>query len=236
VQIPGGDPLFDDDFGEEDNAVYDPLEETNRDVLVGNRFLDRYLFDPLTVVYSRGVPGSLKLGIRNVFSNLDSPKVIANDVLQLEWTDAVVTSARLVVNSTMGLGGLFDIGERMGLAKHRSDFGQTLAMAGTPRGAYLVLPIFGPTTVRDAAGSGVDICISPTTYLLGPIVFLYYGGGMGIVKREENYQALNALESSSIDFYSTLRSAYQQQRSEDVWGRRRHRLEDAGEAATEVPR
>jgi ABC-type transporter lipoprotein component MlaA len=90
--------------------------------------------------------------------------------------------------------------------------------------------------VRDLVGNGVDIAISPTTYLLGPIVFLYYGGGMGIVKREENYQALNALEDSSIDFYSTLRSAYQQQRSEDVWGRRRHRLEDAGEAATEVPR
>ena len=232
----GGDPLFDDDFGEEENAVYDPLEETNRDVLNGNRFFDRYLFDPLTTAYSKGVPSALRLGIRNVFSNIDSPKVIANDLLQLEWTDAIVTTTRVVVNSTVGLGGLFDIGERMGLAKHRSDFGQTLALAGTPRGAYLVLPLFGPNTVRDLVGNGVDIAISPTTYLLGPIVFLYYGGGMGIVKREENYQALNALEDSSIDFYSTLRSAYQQQRSDDVWGRRRHRLEDAGEAATEVPR
>jgi len=233
--VGGGDPLFDDDFAEESSGVFDPLEETNRDVLIGNRFFDRYLFDPLTLLYSKGVPDVLKLGIRNVFSNIDSPKVIANDMLQLEWSDAVVATGRMVVNSTAGIGGLFDVGERMGLEKHRSDFGQTLALAGAPRGAYLVLPFLGPNTVRDAFGGGVDICISPTTYLLGPVVLLYYGGGLGIVKREENFEALNALESSSIDFYSTLRSAYQQQRTEDVWGRREYRRSDAGVAGLEAP-
>ena len=193
--------------------------------------MDRYLFDPLTLAYSTVVPGPLKKGIRNAFSNLDSPKVVANDLLQLEWADATVTTTRLFVNSTLGLGGLFDVGKRLGLPKHKSDFGQTLAMAGTPRGAYLVLPVLGPNTVRDMVGGGVDVLMSPTTYILGPAILFYYGGGMGLVKREENYQALNALESSSIDFYSTLRSAYHQHRTEEVWGRRENRREDAEGAA-----
>jgi phospholipid-binding lipoprotein MlaA len=234
------DPLFDDDFDHEDedgfSSISDPLEETNRDVLVANRFFDRFLLDPLTFAYSKAVPGPLKLGIRNAFANLDSPKVVVNDVLQLEWEDASVATTRLVVNSTLGLGGLFDVGERIGLPGHDSDFGQTLALAGTPRGAYLVLPVLGPNNVRDTVGGAVDVAMRPVTYLFAPALIFYYGGGMGLVKREEAFQALNDLESSSIDFYSTLRSAYDQHRTEAVWGRRQHRLDDAGEAGREIRR
>jgi phospholipid-binding lipoprotein MlaA len=217
------DPLFDDDFDDDEAAHGDPLEETNRDVLVGNGFIDKYLFDPVTLVYGKVVPGPLKKGIRNVFSNFDSPKIVVNDLLQLEWKDAGVATTRVVLNSTLGIGGLFDVAARAGFAKHKSDFGQTLAMAGTPSGPYLVLPLFGPSNVRDAFGGAVDVGMSPMTYILGPAVFISYGGGMGLVKREENIQALNALESSSIDFYSTLRSAYQQHREEAIWGRREDR-------------
>jgi phospholipid-binding lipoprotein MlaA len=224
------DPLFDDDFDDEAGASADPAEETNRDVLVANRFVDRYLFDPLTFAYSKAVPGPLKLGIRNAFANFDSPKIVVNDVLQLEWGDASVATTRLVVNSTLGVGGLFDIGERIGLPRHNSDFGQTLALAGTPRGPYLVVPLLGPNNVRDLLGGAVDVGMRPITYLFPPALIFSYGGGLGLVKREESYQALSSLESSSIDFYSTLRSAYDQHRTKAVWGRRQHRLADAGAA------
>ncbi len=230
------DPFFDDDFDDDANALGDPLEEANRRVFAGNRVVDRYLFDPLTLAYAKVLPGPVKRGVRNVFSNLDSPKVAVNDVLQLEWKDASVAVSRFVMNSTMGIAGIFDVAERLGLAKHRSDFGQTLALAGTPRGPYLMLPLFGPSSLRDAVGGVVDLAISPATYFLAPGMLFSYGGGMGLAKREENYQALNALESSSIDFYSALRSAYEQHRAGEVWSRREHRREDAGESASEAPR
>lgn len=230
------DPLFDDDFDDDPVSIADPLEETNRNVLIGNRFIDRYFLDPLTYAYSKVVPGPLKLGIRNAFANLDTPKIVLNDVLQLEWGDATIATTRVVVNSTLGVGGLFDVGERMGLPRHNSDFGQTLALAGTPRGAYLVVPVLGPNNVRDTVGGAVDVAMRPVIYLFPPALFFSYGGGMGLVKREEVYEALGDLESSSIDFYSTLRSAYVQQRTQAVWGRRQHRLDDAGEAGREIRR
>ncbi|MFP8873035.1 MAG: VacJ family lipoprotein, partial [Myxococcota bacterium] len=159
------DPLFDDDYddGDENAAgqVPDPLEETNRNILGANRVMDRFLFDPITRAYGLA-PRVLKQGVRNMFSNLDSPAVFTNDILQLEWKDASVTVARLLVNSTMGFAGFFDVATEMGLEKHDSDFGQTLALAGIPSGAYLMVPVLGPTTVRHGIGTVVDIAISPT--------------------------------------------------------------------------
>lgn len=223
------DPLFDDDYEDEDGdtggQVPDPLEETNRRILGANRVMDTYFFDPITRGYSFA-PNILKKGVRNIFSNLDSPAVFANDLLQLEWVDASVTVARFLVNSTIGVAGFFDVAEMMGLEKHDSDFGQTLALAGVPSGAYMVMPILGPTTVRDGTGAAVDIAISPTVYLLGPVILLYYGGSMGIALREENLQKIDALKSSSIDYYSALRSAWWQNRNAEVWARREHRRAD----------
>ena len=221
------DPLFDDDYEDEDASDYvpDPLEKTNRRTLGANQIMDRFFFDPITRGYGLA-PNILKQGVRNIFSNLDSPAVFANDLLQLEWEDASVTVARLLVNSTVGVAGFFDVAKKIGLEKHSSDFGQTLALAGVPSGAYMVVPILGPTTVRDATGAAVDIAISPTVYLLGPVVLLYYGGSMGIALREENLQKIDALKSSSIDYYSTLRSAWWQNRNAEVWARREHRRAD----------
>lgn len=223
------DPLFDDDYedeeGDAEGGVPDPLEETNRHILGANRVMDTYFFDPITRGYAF-TPTILKKGVRNIFSNLDSPAVFANDLLQLEWVDAGVTLARFVVNTTIGVAGFFDVAEMMGLEKHDSDFGQTLALAGVPSGAYMVMPILGPTTVRDGTGAAVDIAISPTVYLLGPVVLLYYGGSMGIALREENLQKIDALKSSSIDYYSALRSAWWQNRNAEVWSRREHRRAD----------
>lgn len=228
--VQGSDPLFDDDYDDEDEnaagSVSDPLEATNRSILGANQVMDRFFFDPITRGYGLA-PNILKQGIRNMFSNLDSPAVFTNDVLQLEWKDAGVTAIRLLVNSTMGFAGFFDVATEMGLEKHDSGFGQTLALAGIPSGAYVVVPVLGPTSVRDGMGTVVDIAMSPTVYLLGPVVLLYYGGSMGIALREENLQKLDALKSSSIDYYSTLRSAWWQNRNAEIWARREHRRADS---------
>ena len=145
----------------------------------------------------------------------------------VEPQDAGVTLARLVVNTTLGIAGLFDVADSFGLEKHNSDFGQTLALAGVPSGPFMMVPLFGPTTVRDGFGTAVDIGMSPTTHILGPVVLVYYGSGMGLALRDEHFDEMKALQQSSLDHYSTLRSAWWQNRESELWSRREDRREDA---------
>lgn len=217
------DPLFDEDYEEMEEGVPDPAEETNRQIFEANQQMDRFVFDPITRGYRFVVPDPLRTGIRNAFDNIDSPIVLANDLLQLEWEDAGITVVRLVLNSTLGIGGLFDVATRMGIEGHDSDFGQTLALAGVPSGPFLMVPIFGPTTLRDGFGTAVDLGMSPTTHLFGPVVLLYYGGTSGLALRDEHFDDLKELEKSSLDYYSTLRSAWWQQRQAALWSRREDR-------------
>jgi len=131
------------------------------------------------------------------------------------------------VNTTVGLIGFFDVAQRWGLERHGSDFGQTLALAGTPSGAYLILPVLGPATVRDGIGTVVDGFFQPTYYVLGPAnliigptEILLYSGTSGLSTRERHFAELKDLEGSSIDFYAAMKSAYYQNRSGEIWGRR----------------
>lgn len=229
------DPLFDDYFGDgfgddfdaQPSSYPDPLESTNRGVFAFNRQLDKWILDPVTEAYRFVVPKLARDAVSRFFLNLGSTKTLVNDFLQLEWRDAGVTTGRLVVNSTVGIGGLFDVAEMIGLERHESDFGQTLALAGTPSGPYLVLPILGPANVRDGTGLVIDGFFQPTYYILGPAdlligpseVFLY-GGTSGLSTRERHYAELKALEDSSIDFYAAMRSGYYQDRVAAIWGRR----------------
>ncbi len=233
------DPLFDDFFDEEfdDPAGYpDPLEETNRGTFAFNRLLDRWILDPVTEGYRWLVPEPGRQAIARVFANLGAPKILVNDLLQLEWKDASVTTGRMVVNTTVGLLGLFDVAEKIGLERHESDFGQTLALAGTPSGPYVVLPLLGPSTVRDGIGTAVDGFFQPTYYilgpsnvLLGPTEILLYTGSSGISTRDRHYVELKSLEDSSIDFYAAMRSGYYQDRVAAIWTRR------PGHRTTEEP-
>ncbi len=224
------DPLFDDDFDldEQDASFPDPVEPVNRAILRFNRLADRWVFDPITEAYRWLVPDPARRCVRRAFLNAGSPSIFVNDLLQLEWKDAGVTVSRLIVNSTVGIGGLFDPSQRIGLERHESDFGQTLTLAGFPSGPYLVLPLFGPSTVRDGAGDVVDTFLSPTTYILGSALTqqLLFGGGSGLSTRDFHYEGLKALEESSIDFYATLRSAFYQNRVSEIWSRREHRRDD----------
>jgi phospholipid-binding lipoprotein MlaA len=230
------DPLFDDfDEGDEPAGFPDPFERMNRCTLRINQKLDAWLLNPITKVYGTILPGPLKRAVRRMLTNVNSPAVMINDLLQREWTDAGTGVARFLVNSTVGVAGIFDPATRFGLREHISDFGQTLALGGVRSGPYLVVPLLGPATARDGFGYIVDALLRPTVFILGPggqlILFSALQGGMaGIATREAKAEALAALESSSIDYYTALRNAYYQNRVAQIWDRREHHRQIAESA------
>lgn len=221
------DPLFDDDFDFDlDDALMgppDPFERPNRGILVFNQVVDSLLLDPITQVYRHLLPEQLRRSINRFFDNINSTQIIANDIFQLEWKDVGISTARLVINSTAGIGGLFDPAARWGLERHLADFGQTLAIAGAPSGPYFMLPLLGPTTVRDGIGIGVDAFLHPTFFLLGGADLLFFTGSAGLTERARHFEELKALEEGSIDFYAALRSGYYQNREAEIWERREDR-------------
>jgi phospholipid-binding lipoprotein MlaA len=229
------DPLFDDT--EASLGFPDPLEPVNRVSFALNRGIDRTVIDPLSRLYRWAVPGEIRLCVRRFFANLNSPSIVANDVLQREWRAAGVTTARTGINTVLGLAGFFDPATELGFPGHQADFGQTLALAGVPSGPYLVVPLLGPTDVRDGLGALVDFAFRPTTYMFGSTLLgglpgvrdqLFYsslqGGSTGLVKRAAAQPELDALRESSVDYYATLRVAFSQARVGTIWeGREQHK-------------
>lgn len=207
-----GDATLDALSAELDATSGDPFEEINREVFRFNRGVDAVLLDPMTRAYAFVVPPFARQSVRNVFANLNTPAALANDLLQLEGKDALVTLARFVINSTMGMGGLFDAASSLGLDDHRADFSETLAFVGVPRGPYLVLPVLGPSTARDGIGGLVDLAMAPQVYALPLLGFALVTGSQGITEREEHFEGMEALRESSIDYYASLRSAYLESR------------------------
>lgn len=139
----------------------DPLAPLNRKVLAFNYVLDRALLRPASGVYRRVVPGFARTGLRNFLNNLIEPRTVLNQCLQGKLGAAAGDAGRFVVNSTLGIGGFLDPATAMGLARHREDFGQTLARWGVGRGPYLVLPVVGPSTLRDGGAKLVDVATGP---------------------------------------------------------------------------
>lgn len=238
------DPLFDDDFDFEIDdgpaGFPDPFEKFNRGVLSVNRVVDRFVMDPITIVYRFVFPESVRRSIDRCFDNLNSTSTLVNDIFQLEWADAGMTGARLLVNSTAGIGGLFDPAARWGMEAHVSDFGQTLAIAGAPSGPYFMLPLLGPSTVRDGMGIGVDALFHPTFFILAGTDVLFFSTTSGLTERARHYEELKALEESSIDYYAALRSGFYQNRQSEIWSRREDRrpaparVDDALEGSSAV--
>lgn len=222
------DPIFDEEWDAEDigsGDIPDPWEEMNRRTHSFNRGLDDWFLGPVTNSYTETVPQRVRLSILNFFENLAEPATFLNDLLQREWDDAAITFSRFLLNSTIGLGGLFDPAHYVfDLDGHNSDFGQTMALAGVPSGPYLVVPVMGPNNLRDSTGLIVDLFIRPTFWLLGPTEYIVYtafqGTGHGIALRAEHARSMEALEGSSIDYYSSLRTAYDQNREAAIWNRR----------------
>jgi phospholipid-binding lipoprotein MlaA len=197
-------------------AMHDPAEELNRAILGFNDGVDTVLFRPVAWVYHTVVPDPVILAIRRAFANLRSPVLLANDLLQADLEDAATTTGRFVVNSTAGLLGLFDVADRIGLPAHHADFGQTLHSYGLGPGPYVMLPLLGPSTVRDGIGRGVDVLLDPLTWLLPTPESYYLTGAEVVVRREALLTPLDELKAGAIDWYGALRSAYYQVRAVEL--------------------
>jgi len=197
----------------------DPLEPMNRYFFELNFAADELLFKPLAGWYYVALPNFAQDGVRNVLRNVHSPVVLANDLFQGETDRAGVTVERFLVNSTMGLGGLFDIAARMGLDYHDEDFGQTLAVAGVGEGPYLMLPLLGPSNPRDAAGMAVDMLFDPLTYIgMFAVSNVDLGASVlqGVDTRARNLKTLDEIRKGSLDYYATIRSLYRQHRNDEI--------------------
>jgi phospholipid-binding lipoprotein MlaA len=202
------DALFQQLDAAEPVAYPDPLERANRVVLRANEGLDRFAVAPLARVYGALMPDPAERAVRRAFSNLGEPASFANHVLQLRPGPAAGTLARFCLNSTLGVAGLFDVAEHFGLRRRAADLGGTLHRWGASSGPYLVLPLLGPTTARDAIGEALDGVVAPQRYWLSPAQQLVLGTSNGISTRRETGDDLDALRESAIDFYAALRTAY----------------------------
>jgi phospholipid-binding lipoprotein MlaA len=209
-----GDALFDEEILAP--QVPDPLEPVNRPMFAGNMALDTVIIDPIARAYGFVVPAPVKASVRGFFSNLNRPVVFANEILQLSPRRAAQTLGRFVLNSTLGIGGLFDPAAELHWDEHEADFGQTLGKLGIGPGIYIVLPFLGPSTARDTVGTFVDMFLRIDTWLLPFSSQLILGGGYGITVREDKRDELEELRRSSLDFYAAVRSAYLQSREKLV--------------------
>lgn len=206
-----------DDFADIPVAeTNDPIEPANRAVLAFNDAVDFIFLKPLATLYSF-TPNFIKQGLRNVLLNLRAPVVFGNDVIQLTFKDAARTFDRFVINSTIGVAGLWDPAEKLfNIPRHSADFGQTLFSYGVGSGPYLVLPLLGPSNIRDGIGLAVDAVMDPWSYFL-PVLFTYSRVGATVLAtREELLDPLDELKKSSLDWYASLRSAYNQKRAAEL--------------------
>lgn len=193
----------------------DPFESVNRKTLTLNQTVDRWVVEPVADAYGAAVPDLAKKSVRDFLANLESPAILVNDILQGEMHNAAVTFGRFAVNTLIGCAGFFDPATSLGLERHSADFGQTLARTGFGSGPFLIVPLLGPTTVRDGLGTIVDIALQPAIYLLGPaplVVASVQEGTVGLTMREKHGDDLKRLEQASLDYYAALRSAYYQDR------------------------
>lgn len=190
----------------------DPFERFNRGVYQFNEQLDRAILKPVAEGYRAVLPPFVRQSVSNVFSNLNDVRVGLNNALQGKFTTAYSDFGRVFINSTLGVLGLFDIASEAGIEKHDEDFGQTLGRWGVREGPFLMLPLFGPSTVRDFAGLGVDYVTDPVTYVDPSRSQNQLTGTRLVNRRAELLEAKKVLESAALDEYEFLRDAYLQRR------------------------
>ncbi|WP_322033571.1 VacJ family lipoprotein [Paraburkholderia sp. J76] len=196
----------------------DPWEGFNRTVYTFNDKVDTYALKPVAQGYVKVTPQPVRDSVTNFFANIGDVYNAANNFLQLKITDGVEDIMRIVINTVFGVGGLFDVATLAKLPKHNQDFGLTLGHYGVPPGPYLVLPLFGPSTVRDGVGLVPNYFINPLTYV-DPAALSWGLYGLNVVSTRANLLgASDLLEGAAIDKYSFIRNAYLQ--------RRRYQLSD----------
>jgi phospholipid-binding lipoprotein MlaA len=205
----------------QEDDTNDPFEGSNRFFFGVNQVLDDLLLRPVSIVYRAVLPDFARDGVRNFLNNLNSPVIFANDLLQGEGDRAGDTLIRFGVNSTIGVGGLFDVAKEWGHPYHDEDFGQTLAVWGVNDGPYFYFPVMGPSSARDFTGFVVDRGLDPLTYVnWGDDDLEYVPVARTVLNvidlRSRNIETLDDIERSSVDYYASIRSLYRQSRADAI--------------------
>ena len=200
-------------------SANDPYEQINRDTLRRNAKVDKYVVLPTVRLYLQMVPEDGRRGVHNFLGNLSLPTIFVNDMLQGELSRAGKSMWRLVINSTVGIAGIWEPASKIGIPGHGEDFGQTLAVWGVKEGPYLILPIFGPSNPRDATGLLVDAAIDPTNQIHFK-QHLWWAAGREYFTlldlKSQTYQTVQGIQRNSVDYYSSLRNFYRQFRNEQI--------------------
>lgn len=197
------------------HEINDPFEPANRAIFAFNMTADEWIVEPVAKGYRAITPQILRTGVRNFFKNLKQPVYLTNALLQLNGTQAWAITQRFVTNTLFGFFGMADTASELDIPIYEPDFGQTLYVWGVKKsGPYIVLPLIGPSNVRDAAGWGVDAIITPVDLAFRDNPGLLYSkfAAEGFTSRENAIEFLDSLEKSSTDLYATMRSMYRQNR------------------------
>ena len=206
-------------YGESEEP-YDPIEPVNRAIFDFNDTVDIYLLEPVGRAYRDNVPDAVQTGVGNFFENLRYPSYLVSDIFQGKFEQALDHTGRFLINTTLGIGGLIDFAAEWGLPVHDEDFGITLAYHGVPAGPYLVLPILGPSSVRDGVGRIVDGFLDPIGWvgyssLSAGTKAAIIAGSLGVKlvhTRAGLLQAVETAKESSVDYYLFVQGAYYQHR------------------------
>jgi len=198
-----------------EDEIYDPLENVNRAIFGFNNVADKVILEPVAKGYKK-LPSPVQSGIGNFINNLKLPLAAFNQLLQGQGGNAVESTGRFLVNSTVGVLGLIDVAEKIGLEQKEEDFGQTLATWGVGDGFYVVLPLFGPSNLRDTTGMIMTMMTDPiNAYAVNqgeawavPI----RTAANAIDQRSQIIDEVNALRDNSVDYYAAVRSSYYQNR------------------------
>lgn len=238
VAMPRPEFLASPDQPVEPSEISDPLEKQNRAVFESSQEFNHAVIYPLAKAYNQDVPEEVRDRISAFTTNLGEPVVFANDVLQLRFEAAATTFGRFVLNSTVGIGGLFDVAATEELAHQSGDFGQTLYVWGVRDSPYLFLPILGPTNVRDAMGSGIEFAAQIPVGGLYPARLAATAENVTVagtiltpLSDLSKVEEMEALEQGSLDFYSMLRSVADQKRQAEL----REALETSALTAPPLP-
>ncbi len=219
---------------EKPEKIKDCFEKLNRVTFSFNQGLDKAIFKPIAKGY-RNLPDPIQKGTSNAVRNLSNLITIPNNVLQGDLKTAVINTGRLVVNTTIGLLGTIDVANKMGFPKYvKEDYGQTLGAWGVGPGCYLVLPVLGPSTIRDTAGSFANVLGGDPWYnasihgnneYLSESLFITSKALSGIEFRANNIESIDNLETNSIDFYASVKSLYLQDRENKIENQTRGNIE-----------
>jgi phospholipid-binding lipoprotein MlaA len=194
----------------------DPYEGMNRSFYGFNDALDRNFFEPVARGYVKVTPTPVRSGVTKFFGNVNYLNIIVNDLLQGKGGQFASDTGRFVVNSTVGVGGLFDPATSFGMPEHDEDTGQTLGTWGAGEGAYLVLPFMGPNSFRDLPNSATSMLLNPLTYL-NAVVTLPLGVLNAVNTRANLLEASSIRDQAALDPYTFVREAYRQQREYKIY-------------------